>query len=215
MATQFFILNYFINHNLRDFILLNQTSTIFSIQSNILEDFAYWHSLNNISEFQSRAISKCTHSTVEISVFKKALTTITYYLQSQTRTMRQLLWLTAKASMMRWTSKAFALLVLMAKSAKSLFRVSPVASQICFQASETRERSLTWHRCHRKCQGYQDEFVQVHKPGAVLGWVDIRGLSQRHPYLSEYTLNKIYLKDTLAKKLYFFKAVNLSKNIHY
>ncbi len=40
--------------------------------------------------------------------------------------------------------------------------------------------------------------------GAVLGWVDIRGLAQRHPYLSEYTLNKIYLKDTLAKKLYFF-----------
>ncbi len=51
--------------------------------------------------------------------------------------------------------------------------------------------------------------------GAVLGLVDIRGLAQRHPYLSEYTLNKIYLKDTLANKLYFFKAVNLSKNIHY
>ncbi len=43
--------------------------------------------------------------------------------------------------------------------------------------------------------------------------MDIPGLAQRHPYLSEYTLNKIYLKDTLAKKLYFFfKAVNLSKN---
>ncbi len=60
--------------------------------------------------------------------------------------------------------------------------------------------NIFWSRTDYISGAYATEMVAISSPdcmyiytGAVLGWVDIRGLAQRHPYLSEYTLNKIYL----------------------
>lgn len=92
----------------------------------------------NISEFQSKGM---WHQKAPIAL--GIYSPITYYLRFQTRTMRRLLWLMENASMLRWTSRAFALRVLMAKSTKLLFRASPLLLLRHVFKRQRQERDLS------------------------------------------------------------------------